>query len=104
MASHEYVVRTKGLTKEFRMGDEVLKALNGVDLDVRRGEYISIMGPSGSGKSTLFNAIGGLDLGKLKEAVEHEFLSLDEKEKSIRAALAKLETGFLRRLARLHYG
>ena len=50
------------------------------------------------------NAIGGLDLGKLKEAVEHEFLSLDEKEKSVRAALAKLESGFLRRLARFHHG
>src|SRR5438105_8243623 len=61
MASHEYVVRTKGLVKEFTMGDQTLRALNGVDLDIRRGEYISIMGPSGSGKSTLFNAIGGLD-------------------------------------------
>jgi putative ABC transport system ATP-binding protein len=61
MASHEYVVRTKGLIKEFTMGDQTLRALNGVDLDIRRGEYISIMGPSGSGKSTLFNAIGGLD-------------------------------------------
>src|SRR5579875_3422193 len=59
--AHEYVVRTRGLVKEFRMGDEVVRALNGVDLDIRRGEYISIMGPSGSGKSTLFNAIGGLD-------------------------------------------
>src|SRR5579859_6644623 len=61
MASNEYVVRTKGLVKEFRMGEEVVRALNGVDLDIRRGEYLSIMGPSGSGKSTLFNAIGGLD-------------------------------------------
>jgi len=61
MASHEYVVRTKGLIKEFTMGDQTLRALNGVDLDIRRGEYISIMGPSGSGKYTLFNAIGGLD-------------------------------------------
>ncbi|CCW34569.1 ABC-type antimicrobial peptide transport system, ATPase component [Chthonomonas calidirosea] len=59
--AHEYVVRTRGLVKEFRMGDEVVRALNGVDLDIRRGEYLSIMGPSGSGKSTLFNAIGGLD-------------------------------------------
>ena len=57
----EYVVRTKGLVKIFKMGDEVLRALNGVDLDIRKGEYLSIMGPSGSGKSTLFNAIGGLD-------------------------------------------
>ena len=61
MAANEYVVRTKGLVKEYAMGDQVLRALNGVDLDIVRGEYISIMGPSGSGKSTLFNAIGGLD-------------------------------------------
>ncbi len=61
MASNEYVVRTKGLVKIFEMGDQVLRALDGVDLDIRRGEYISIMGPSGSGKSTLFNSIGGLD-------------------------------------------
>ncbi len=43
------------------MGEESVRALNGVDLDIKRGEYLSIMGPSGSGKSTLFNAIGGLD-------------------------------------------
>ncbi len=61
MSANEYVVRTKGLMKEFKLGDEVVKALNGVDLDIKRGEYLSIMGPSGSGKSTLFNAIGGLD-------------------------------------------
>ncbi len=61
MAAHEYVVRTKGLVKIYQMGEEILRALNGVDLDIKRGEYISIMGPSGSGKSTLFNAIGGLD-------------------------------------------
>jgi len=61
MASNEYVVRTKNLMKEYTMGDQTVRALNGVDLDIFRGEYISIMGPSGSGKSTLFNAIGGLD-------------------------------------------
>ncbi|MBC7526191.1 MAG: ABC transporter ATP-binding protein [Chthonomonadaceae bacterium] len=61
MAANEYVVRAKGLTKEYRMGEEVITALNGVDIDIKRGEYISIMGPSGSGKSTLFNAIGGMD-------------------------------------------
>jgi putative ABC transport system ATP-binding protein len=61
MKAQEYVVRTKDLVKEYTMGDQTLKALNGVNLDVYKGEYISIMGPSGSGKSTLFNAIGGLD-------------------------------------------
>ena len=57
----EYVVRTKDLVKEFTMGGQVLQALKGIQLDIYRGEYISIMGPSGSGKSTLFNMIGGLD-------------------------------------------
>ena len=61
MPANEYVVRTKDLCKEFTMGDSVLQALDGVQLDIFRGEYISIMGPSGSGKSTLFNMIGGLD-------------------------------------------
>lgn len=61
MAVAEYIVRTKDLVKEYVMGDTVLRALDGVSLDVRRGEYISIMGPSGSGKTTLFNMIGGLD-------------------------------------------
>ncbi|MCL6630650.1 MAG: ABC transporter ATP-binding protein [Armatimonadetes bacterium] len=61
MAANEYVVRTKDLCKEFTMGGQVLRALDGVQLDIYRGEYISIMGPSGSGKSTLFNMIGGLD-------------------------------------------
>lgn len=61
MAVAEYIVRTKDLVKEYMMGDTVLRALDGVSLDIRRGEYISIMGPSGSGKTTLFNMIGGLD-------------------------------------------
>ena len=61
MAANEYVVRTKDVCKEFTMGDQSLMALDGVNLDIFRGEYISIMGPSGSGKSTLFNMVGGLD-------------------------------------------
>lgn len=57
----EYVVRARDLVKEFQMGNEVTRALKGISLDIKRGEYISIMGPSGSGKSTFFNMIGGLD-------------------------------------------
>jgi putative ABC transport system ATP-binding protein len=59
--AYEYIVRTKNLAKEYSMGGQTLRALDGVQLDIRRGEYISLMGPSGSGKSTLFNMIGGLD-------------------------------------------
>jgi len=60
-ARKEYVVRTKDIIKEFTMGGQTLQALKGIQLDIYRGEYISIMGPSGSGKSTLFNMVGGLD-------------------------------------------
>ena len=48
------------------------------------------------------HAIGGSDLGKLREAVEHEFLNLNEREKSVRSVMAKLEGGFIRRFAEFH--
>ena len=50
------------------------------------------------------NAIGGTDLGKLRAAVEQEFLNLDEQETSVRSVLAKLESGFVRRFAAFHHG
>lgn len=55
------IIEAKQVKRRYRMGDEEVWALAGVDLEVGRGEYVSIMGPSGSGKSTLFNMIGGLD-------------------------------------------
>ncbi len=55
------VVRLVDVTKVFRMGQEEVHALRGVTLEIKAGEYMSIMGPSGSGKSTLFNMIGALD-------------------------------------------
>ena len=61
MATTEFVVRVRDLVKIYQMGKVQVKALDGINLDIRRGEYISIMGPSGSGKTTLFNMIGGLD-------------------------------------------
>lgn len=59
--AREHAVKTVNVAKEYVMGKQTLRALKGITLEIRSGEYISIMGPSGSGKSTLFNMIGGLD-------------------------------------------
>jgi putative ABC transport system ATP-binding protein len=59
--SADIIISARGLKRRYKMGHEEVWALAGVDLDIYRGEYVSIMGPSGSGKSTLFNMIGGLD-------------------------------------------
>jgi len=57
----DIVVRAIDLRKEYTLGGETVHALDGVSVDIYRGEYLAIMGPSGSGKTTLFNMIGGLD-------------------------------------------
>jgi putative ABC transport system ATP-binding protein len=57
----DWVIVTRGLKREYDMGGEIVRALRGVDIAIRRNEYVAIMGPSGSGKSTLMNLIGCLD-------------------------------------------
>jgi putative ABC transport system ATP-binding protein len=61
MAEAGNIVRVTNVTKSFKLGKVDVEALKGIDLQISKGDYISIMGPSGSGKSTLFNMIGGLD-------------------------------------------
>jgi putative ABC transport system ATP-binding protein len=57
----DVVIRIEGITKEYVMGQTIIQALRGVDLFIRRNEYLAVMGPSGSGKSTLMNMLGCLD-------------------------------------------
>jgi len=61
MLDSTHIVRVSKVTKMFQLGKVEVQALKGVDLEITKGDYLSIMGPSGSGKSTLFNMIGGLD-------------------------------------------
>jgi putative ABC transport system ATP-binding protein len=55
------LIRLEGLTKHYKIGNETVKALNGIDLSIQKNEYVALMGPSGSGKSTLMNILGCLD-------------------------------------------
>jgi len=61
MTESRPIISCRNLSKVYRMGEQEVRALDGVDLDIHEGEFVAIMGPSGSGKSSLMNLIGALD-------------------------------------------
>ena len=77
----EVVFVARGLSKVYRMGEVEVHALRGVDLEIRAGELIVLLGPSGSGKSTLLNILGGLDFATGGTALfrDHDLTRADER-------------------------
>jgi putative ABC transport system ATP-binding protein len=74
------VFSARALTKTYRMGESEVHALRGVDLEIRAGEFIVLLGPSGSGKSTLLNILGGLDTptSGVVQFLDHDLTRADE--------------------------
>ncbi len=88
------VIVTRGLTKTYIMGTEKVHALRGVDVQIRRNEFIAIMGPSGSGKSTLMNLIGCLDTPTSGEYVLNGAAVQDQSDDEL-ARIRNREIGFV---------
>ena len=88
------MITTSGITRMYQMGTETVHALNGVDIEINKGEYVAFMGPSGSGKSTLMNIIGCLDTptGGTYVLNDHDVSHLTENEL---AEIRNREIGFV---------
>lgn len=92
--TNEALIRTEGLGKVYQLGSSTLKALDGVNVSIRKGEFLGLVGPSGSGKTTLLNIIGSLDVPSQgsAEVLGHKVESLTHKES---ARLRNNHLGFI---------
>lgn len=88
------VLQTINLKREYRVGREPIVALGGVDIEIKKGEFVAIMGPSGSGKSTLLNLLGGLDQPTSGKVILDGHDLSEYKEEQL-AALRRQKMGFI---------
>jgi putative ABC transport system ATP-binding protein len=94
MSSPEVIIQARDLRKVYHVGDVDVHALRGADLEVRRGEFVTVIGPSGSGKSTLFHILGGLTAPTSGTVIMHgrDLRAMSEAD---RTELRKKEVGFV---------
>ena len=90
----DILVRTRGLKKYYQVGSQTVKALNGVDLEVREREFVSIIGKSGSGKSTLLHMIGGLDVPSEGQVIV-DGMNLEKMNREALALYRRRKVGFI---------
>ena len=90
----DILVRTRGLKKYYQVGDQTVKALDGVDLEVRGREFVSIIGKSGSGKSTLLHMIGGLDVPSEGQVIV-DGMNLEKMNREALALYRRRKVGFI---------
>ena len=88
------VIDIENITKDYVMGEEIVRALRGVSLQIRRNEYLAVMGPSGSGKSTLMNMLGCLDT-PTSGRYEFNGRNVAEMDDDELAAIRNREIGFV---------
>src|SRR3989344_3860775 len=91
---NDAIIRLEKVWKTYKMGDTEVNALQGLDVEVKRGEFVSIMGPSGSGKSTAVNMVGCLDL-PTKGRILLENKNISELGESELAQLRGKKIGFI---------
>jgi len=88
------VIRLKNVHKYYGMGDEYVKAVNGVNITINKGDFVAIVGPSGSGKSTMMNLVGALDLAT-KGDIFLDNINIEELSESELAQIRGRKIGFV---------
>lgn len=88
------LIEAIGVKKEFKSGKETVSVLKGVNLSVKRGEFVAIIGPSGSGKTTLLQLLGGLDV-PTEGSIKLNGIEIQNKSEKERTILRRKKVGFV---------
>src|SRR3989344_3106577 len=90
----ESVISLKNVSKHYYMGENIVKALDGIDIQIEKGDFVAIMGPSGSGKSTAMNLVGSLDLATQGD-IFLDGIDIEHLEESELAQIRGKKIGFI---------